>query len=178
MSSEFPAAGIAIEAGTPSASRRALPWQALVACRELAGTHRRHLRLAVGPLAMLAFFLPWAHGPGILAGEAYSGFDLVGFAGRLQALDLTFAQGATLWLTRLVILALPVAGAWQTVLAPLHRGHPAYAASGWYIAGFAVLLVGLGLLRSGVVVPPTGLALMAAAGACWVGGTLRTSLRP
>jgi len=125
-------------------------------------------RLAAGPLAFLAFFLPWAHGPGVLAGQSYSGFELVGFAGRLQALDLTIAQGATLWAVRLAILGVAIAGAWLTVLAPRHHWHPAYHASGWYIAAFAGLVVTLGLLRSGLAVPPAGLALLAAAGAAWV----------
>ena len=70
------------------------------------------LRLGVGPLAIAGFFLPWAHGPGPFAANEFTGFALVGFAGRLQALDLSVAQGGLLWAFRLGILGVAIAGTW------------------------------------------------------------------
>ncbi len=121
-------------------------------------------RVAVGPLALAGFFLPWAHGPGVLAANEFTGFMLVGFAGRLQQLDLSLTVGGGLWLARLVILGVAIAGAWQTLLAPMHRWHLGYAISGWYLVGFAALGCVVGVAKSGVVMPPPGLALVLAAG--------------
>jgi hypothetical protein len=122
------------------------------------------VRLSVGPLAMAAFFMPWAHGPGPLAATQFTGFTLVGFAGRLQALDLSLVDGGILWFARLAILGVAVAAAWQIVLAPRHRYHAAYPASGWYIAALAATTLAIGALRSGVTLPPSGLALLGLAG--------------
>lgn len=122
-------------------------------------------RLAVGPLALVAFFLPWAHGPGPLAATEFTGYRLVGYAGRLQALDFSVSQGAALWSVRMVILAVAVAATWQTLLAPRHRSNPAYAISGWYLVVLAAGALGIGVVRAGVVVPPPGLLLLGLAGA-------------
>lgn len=127
-------------------------------------------RMCVGPLALAGFFLPWAHGPGPLAATQFTGYQLVGYAGRLQALDLSLAAGGGLWLARLVVLGVAVAGVWQLVLAPAHRWHPLYAFSGWYLVAMAVVALGLGVARAGVVVPPWGLALLAAAGVVFAAG--------
>jgi hypothetical protein len=135
----------------------------------------RHLswcRLAVGPLAFGGFFLPWAEGPGALAGRQFSGFALVGITGRLQALDLTLAQGGTLWLVRLAILGVAIAGLWQALLAPSHRWHLGYAVSGWYIVGAALVCFALGLARGGFSVPPSGLALVGVAAFAFLAGRL------
>ena len=120
------------------------------------------LRLCVGPLAFAGFFLPWTHGVGPLAGTDFTGFRLFGFAGRLQALDLTPAQDGVLWLVRLLILGVAIAALWHTLLAPAHRGHRAYALSGWYLVVFATTAMLLGLLRAGITAPPLGLALLGA----------------
>lgn len=122
-------------------------------------------RLAVGPLALVAFFLPWAHGPGPLAATEFTGYRLVGYAGRLQALDFSLSQGAALWSARLVILAVAVAATWQTLLAPRHRSNPFYPISGWYLVALAAAALGIGVARAGVVVPPPGLLLLGLAGA-------------
>ena len=126
------------------------------------------LRLAAGPLALAGFFLPWAHGPGAFAGTEFTGFTLVGFAGRLQALDLSILQGGFLWAARLVILGVAIAASWQTLLAPGHRSHFAYPLSGWYLVASSALLTLAGLLRSGLEVPPLGLALVVTGGLCFL----------
>lgn len=147
---------------TPASSRsrteRLAPWRRRVS----------HLRLAAGPLALLGFFLPWASGPGALAGTQFTGFTLVGFAGRLQALDLSIAAGGTLLAVRLALLAIAVAATWQTLLAPAHRHHFGYRVSGWYLAGAAGVLVSVGVARSGLVVPPAGLACLLAAAVLFI----------
>ena len=131
-------------------------------------------RLAVGPLAIAGFFLPWAHGPGALAATGFTGLTLVGFAGRLQALDLSLAVGGGLWLARLAILGVLIAGAWQTLLAPMHRWHLGYSASGWYLAGFGVVASVAGLARSGLVLPPLGLGLVIGAAVLFFAGRWAT----
>jgi len=121
-------------------------------------------RLGVGPLAVAGFFLPWAHGPGPLAGSEFTGYGLVGYAGRLQALELSLTAGAALWLARLLVLAVAVAGTWQIMLAPRHRTHPIYGLSGWYLVALAGVTLGIGLSRTGPGVPPAGLFLLGLAG--------------
>jgi len=116
-------------------------------------------RLLPGPLALAGFFLPWAHGSGLIAGVRFSGYTLVGFAGRLQALDLTSSQSGALWALRLLILGVAVAATWHTLLAPLHRWHPLYALSGWYLVAGDVVASAAGLYRAGLVAPPLGLLL-------------------
>ena len=118
------------------------------------------LRFVAGPLALLGFFLPWAKGPGPYAATEFTGFTLVGFSGRLQALDLSLAEGATLWAFRLAILGVAIAGAWQLVLSPAPHIHRAYGISGWYLVVVSALLLFLGIGRSGVVVPPAGFVLV------------------
>ena len=130
------------------------------------------MRLGVGPMAIAGFFLPWAHGPGPFAANQFTGFTLVGFAGRLQALDLSLAQGGVLWAIRLAILGVVIAGAWQLLLAPAHRSHPAYPISGWYVVAAAGICLSIGVLRAGVSVPPAGLGLIAAAAVLFVAATL------
>jgi len=145
-----------------------------------AGTGRRlavGLRLMAGPLALAGFFLPWASGPGVLAGTEFTGFTLVGFAGRLQALELSPAAGGALLAIRLSLLGVAVAAVWQLLLAPAHWRHAGYAVSGWYLAAAAFALAVIGFARSGLAVPPVGLALVCAAAAAFVLGWLagRTS---
>jgi hypothetical protein len=119
----------------------------------------RLARMAAGPLALTGFFFPWAEGPSILASETYSGFELVGFAGRLQALDLGVTASATLWSVRLLILGVAIAAAWHTALAPAARWHFGYPLSGWYLAVAGAIAAGVGIWRAGIVAPPLGLGL-------------------
>jgi hypothetical protein len=132
------------------------------------------VRLAAGPLALAGFFLPWTSGPGPLAGTEFTGFTLVGFAGRLQALDLSLTAGGILLAARLALLGVAVAAVWQTLLAPAHQGHFGYWISGWYLAAAALVLGGIGIARSGVMLPPLGLGLVmlgaASFGAAWLAG--------
>ncbi|MHB8575505.1 MAG: hypothetical protein ACYDCQ_09250 [Dehalococcoidia bacterium] len=118
-------------------------------------------RLAAGPLALTGFFLPWTHGPGVLSEQAFSGYHLVGVAGRLQQLELAPGQGVLLQAVRLGILAVAVAATWLTLLAPLHlrRRQVAHEISGWYLVVSALVAVSVGIARAGLVVPPAGLAL-------------------
>ena len=132
------------------------------------------LRLVAGPLAVVGFFLPWADGPGALAGTSFSGFALVGFAGRLQALDLSLLAGGTLWVARFAILGVAIAGAWLTVLAPRHHQHLAYPLSGWYVVGAGAVLVTLGVARSGLVIPPLGFVLVSVSGVCYLVSRLQS----
>jgi hypothetical protein len=118
------------------------------------------VRVAAGPLALAAFFLPWASGPGPLAGTEFSGFTMLGFAGRLQALDLSLAAGGVLWLIRLALLGVAIAALWQTLLAPAHRSHFGYPVSGWYLTVAALVAGAIGFARSGFVVPSAGLACL------------------
>ena len=96
----------------------------------------------------------------------------MGFAGRLQALDLAPAESGALLLARLLVLGVAVAAAWQCALAPAHRWHPVYAISGWYMAGFAAFAVALGASRAGLTMPPSGLALLVAGGALFAAAEL------
>jgi hypothetical protein len=125
----------------------------------------RLARVAAGPLVLAGFFLPWAQGPSVLASETYSGFELVGFAGLLQALDLGLTESAGLWAVRLLILGVAIAAAWHTLLAPLARWHLAYPLSGWYLGIGGGVAAGIGIWRAGIVSPPLGLALWLAGGA-------------
>ncbi|MGH2609332.1 MAG: hypothetical protein ACRDHF_09620 [Tepidiformaceae bacterium] len=129
----------------------------------------RLARMAAGPLVVAGFFLPWAQGPSVLASETYSGFELVGFAGRLQALDLGLTESAALWSVRLLILGVAIAAAWHTVLAPAARWHFGYPLSGWYLGITGGIAAGLGIWRAGIVAPPLGLAMWLAGGALFVG---------
>jgi hypothetical protein len=128
----------------------------------------RLARIGVGPLVLAGFFLPWAHGPSVLAQESYSGFELVGFAGRLQALDLGFSASAALWSVRLLILGVAIAAAWHTVLAPAARWHFVYPLSGWYLGIAGGVAAGIGIWRAGIEQPPLGLGLWLAGGALFV----------
>lgn len=131
-------------------------------------------RVAVGPLALAGFFLPWAHGPGVFAANEFTGFALLGFAGRLQALDFSLLGGSLLWLARLSILGVVIASAWQTLLAPRHHWHRGYGLSGWYLAVFTLVALALGAAKSGPAVPPSGLALLLAASLLFIASSRAT----
>jgi len=135
----------------------------------LGGVVRAVTRGAAGPLAMVAFFCDWFRGSGILAGHSFSGFDLVGFTGRLQALDLQPWETVALGALRIGVLCVAVAAAWQIVLMPGRQGNVAYAASGWYLAGAAAVVVTVGLVRDGLMLPAGGPLLALAAAAFVVG---------
>lgn len=135
-------------------------------------------RMCVGPLALAAFFLPWAHGPGPLAATEFTGYKLVGYAGRLQALDLSPTASGVLWGIRLLILAVAVAAVWHTILAPWWRHHPAYRLSGYYVAALAAICATIGVLRAGIEVPPLGLTLLLVAATVFVTIELIALRRP
>ena len=131
---------------------------------------RWFISLAAGPLALVGFFLPWAHGSGVLTGAEFTGYSLVRFTGDLQGLQLSLFEGAAVSGTRVAILLVPIAGAWQMLLTVRWRWHPGYAISGWYLAVFAVVAAIVGLVR-GPSWPPLGVAMVLAAGIAFVVGT-------
>lgn len=118
------------------------------------------LRFGAGPAALLGFFLPWAEGPGPYAATEFTGFTLVGFAGRLQALEFSPAVGAMLWAVRLAILGVAIAGVWQLVLSPYPKLHRGYGVSGWYLVGAAAAMLAIGFASAGLTAPPLGFALV------------------
>ena len=73
-----------------------------------------------------------------------------------------------LWAVRLAILGVAIAGAWQLLLAPVHRMHFGYRLSGWYLVAVAGFCGAIGLARSGLEVPPAGLMCLAFAAACFL----------
>ncbi len=115
--------------------------------------------LLAGPLVLAGFFLPWAHGPRVLAATEFSGFKLVQFAGRLRVLDLAPAVDGAVLSIRVLILGVAIAATWLTLLAPRHRWHFGYRLSGLYIVATAAIALVIGLLKSGIEAPPLGFAL-------------------
>ena len=124
---------------------------------------REGARLAAGPLALAAFFLPWGAGPGPLAATDFSGPSLVAFAGRLQILDLPPAWHAALLTVRIAVLGVAITATWRTLLALIAPRHRLYGVSGGYLAGAAVALLAVRLAISVPATPPAGVLLLAAA---------------
>ncbi len=120
-------------------------------------------RVAAGPLALVGFFLHWTNGAGVLSGESYSGYDLVRLAGLLQRLDLPADKAATLYVVRGLLIVLPIAAAWLTLLAPAQRQHWAYATASGYVVIAAAVVAGVGFGLTGALVPAPGVALLLAA---------------
>jgi hypothetical protein len=128
------------------------------------------LRCSVGPLALAGFLLPWGHGDGTLAAVEFTGFSLVRFTGHVQAAGIDGTTTGAAFAGRILTMAVAVAAAWQTVLAPWARWHFAYRWSGWYLVFAAAALAVTGLVRSGFVMPPPGLACVVAGGAAYLLG--------
>jgi hypothetical protein len=137
---------------------------------------RSFTRLAAGPLALLAFFLPWTHGVGILRYESYSGFDLVRLATILGQLDLAPSQGIALFAAKCLLLAVPVAAVWRTLLSPVHSWHWGYRVAGVYLAIAGVGLGAAGVVSSGGVLPSPGLGLLSCASLMILVPNVRLSL--
>jgi hypothetical protein len=131
------------------------------------------VRIAAGPLVLLAFLLPWTHGPGALAGESYTGLDLVRLAGVLQGLHLPAAQAATLAAARFALVGLPVAAAWLTILGPAHRWHWGYVAAAAYLVLAASSIAAIGLIRNGFALPMPGPTLLVVASGMLLAPRLR-----
>jgi len=118
-----------------------------------------------GPAVLVGYFLPWLRGSGPLTGEAFSGFDLVRLAGVLPLLMAAPGGGPALLVLRMAIVAVVVAAVWLTLLAPAHRWHVAYAASGWYLVLALLALLAVHLDREGMTWPPAGALI-------WLGGVV------
>ena len=129
---------------------------------------QRPLRLLVGPLALAGFFLPWAHGPGLLAANQFTGFRLVGVARRFQELDLGWAAGDAILVLRFGVLGVAIAALWQTILSPSWCWHLGYRLSGWYLVAAALVAATVGILRVGLAIPPLGLLLVTTAAGLFV----------
>ena len=121
-------------------------------------------RIAVGPLALAAFFLPWWAGQGLLAGRTFSAHELLTLTGNIPAADAPGAETAAAWAIRIGLFAFAVAASWQTVLAPVVANHRAYRWSGWALVALALTLA-VGLQEPGAHIPPAGMLLACASGA-------------
>ena len=131
---------------------------------DLAAGIERVARLAVGPLVLAALFLPWWRGSGPLAGLDFTGFELIALSGDLQAVADSTVESLALWGARSGLLVAAALGAWQTLLAPTLRWHPAYRLSGWLLVAIAMAAVAAALVRGGGA-PLPGLALISLAAA-------------
>lgn len=126
-------------------------------------------RLAAGPAALAAFFLPWGYGPGMLSQTAFTGMSLVRFTGDVSGTGDPWAVSLAL-AARLAALAFVVAAAWQTVLAPAWRWHPAYFATGVYLVLSAMTILSLNAALHGISVPPNGALVAAVAAGLFIAG--------
>ncbi len=120
-------------------------------------------RMAVGPLALLGFFLPWGTGPGPFASVYFTGYRLVAFTGSLNVLVDGIIPTTMLLIVRLSILAVAVAAVWNGVLAAAFRWHPMYKASGWYLTATGLGLAAVAAAAGQGTHPATGTAALAAA---------------
>ncbi len=84
-------------------------------------------------------------------------------AGLLQRLDLPADKAATLYVVRGLLIVLPIAAAWLTLLAPAQRQHWAYATASGYVVIAAAVVAGVGFGLTGALVPAPGVALLLAA---------------
>lgn len=98
-------------------------------------------RVAAGPLALAAFFLPWGRGVGVLAQAEFSGLSLVRFTGEVAGAGIGGAAELSAVGVRVAALAYVVAATWHTILAPAWRWHAAYTATGLYLVGAAMVIV-------------------------------------
>jgi len=100
------------------------------------------LPVLAGPVAMVAFLLPWLHGPGPLASESYSGLGLVQLLGALAEAEPTPAGMAKFTALRCLVLGVAVSAVWLTLLAPRLRWHWGYrAAASYIVAASGILLI-------------------------------------
>lgn len=127
----------------------------------------------MGPLALGALFLPWWRGSGPLAGLDFTGFELIALSGDLQVMASSTSESLGLWGARIGLLVAAALAAWQTLLAPALRWHPAYRLSGWLLVALATVALGAALLRGGGA-PLPGLALFALAAAAFAACELRS----
>lgn len=128
-------------------------------------------RALAGPLVVAGFFLPWVTGHGVLAGERYSGYDIVRLAGYLQGADLTVAEHVGLTVARIALAGMVVAALWLTALAPRWHESRLYRGSGWYVAAGAVAVAAAVSWWDGLSGAP-GLLLVVGGAGAWVASRL------
>lgn len=132
------------------------------------GAAARLLGVVAGPAVLAGYFLPWLHGSGVLAGQTFSGFDLVRLGDVLPLLVEVPGGEPVVRALRVASVGVVVAAAWLTLLAPAHRWHVAYAISGWYLVATLLLLLWVHIDREGTSLPPAGALTWIAGVACFL----------
>ncbi|GAB4332579.1 MAG: hypothetical protein Kow0010_18600 [Dehalococcoidia bacterium] len=126
------------------------------------------LRMAVGPLALAAFFLPWGHGFGMLSQAEFTGLSLVRFTGDVGDAGIGGIPGVLAISARGAALAFVVAATWHTILAPAWRWHPAYTATGVYLVVAAMAIFVTDAAIHGLSAPAPGALSALLAGSLFV----------
>lgn len=121
-----------------------------------------------GVLALAGFFLPWGAGPGPLASVTFSGYELVGYVGHFQRLELSGGESAAVTIARLFVLGIALAACWLAMMSPFAPDHALARWSGRYLAGAAIAILVLHALIHGADVPGVGLMSLGAAAAALV----------
>lgn len=128
-------------------------------------------RLVAGPMVLAGFFLPWIDGHGVLAGERYSGYDIVRLAGYLQSAELTAAEHVALTVARVALVGMVAAALWLTALAPRWHTSRLHSVSGWYLVTTGIVVVAGVAWWDGFSRAP-GMLLVAVGAAAWVAAQL------
>ena len=118
-------------------------------------------RLAVAPLALLAFFLPWVEGPGVLRGQTFSGYELLDAATVVQAAGIDGSTTAWATLARVVLVAFAVVAVSNGMLAVLAPRSRAHAATGWTLVALTAAALAAATWQTGM--PRVGLWIALAA---------------
>ena len=132
------------------------------------GDAARLLGMVAGPAVLAGYFLPWIRGSGVLAGQSFSGLDLVRLGDVLPLLVEVPGGNPAVLVLRVAAVGVVVAAVWLTLLAPAHRWHVAYAASGWYLVATLLLLLWVHIDRQQAAWPPSGAMAWLAGVACFV----------
>ena len=132
---------------------------------------RTAARMVAGPMVLGGFFLPWINGHGVLAGERYSGYDIVRLAGYLQGADLAAAEDVALTVARIALVGMVAAALWLTALAPRWHTTRLHEVSGWYIVAGGVAVSAAVAWWDGFSGAP-GMLLVMGGAVAWVAARL------